>query len=103
MSESRELRNIAGPKRNDVTGEWERLRNKELTDLYSPPNIIRVIKWRRMKYDGHMTHMGLGDIRTWFWWGNVREGNHLEDPGKDGRIILILISGNGRETWTGLI
>jgi len=35
--------------------------------------------------------MGLGDMHTWFWWGNLRERNHLEDSDKDGRIILICI------------
>ena len=58
MSESRELTSIVGPKRNDVIGEWERLPNKELNDLYSSPYIIRVIKWRRRRYDGHIAHVG---------------------------------------------
>jgi hypothetical protein len=44
-----------------------------------------------MRYEGHITHMALGGMHTWFWWGNLRERNHLEDPGKDGRIILMWI------------
>jgi hypothetical protein len=46
--ENRVLRGIFGPKRDEVTGEWRRLHNEELNDLFSSPNIIRVIKWRRM-------------------------------------------------------
>jgi hypothetical protein len=57
--ENRVLR-IFGPKRDEVTREWRRLHNKELDDLYSSPNIIRVIKSRRMKWAGHVAHMGEG-------------------------------------------
>ena len=52
------LRRIFGPRRNDVTGEWRRLHNEELIDLYSSPNIVRVIKWRRMRWVGHVARMG---------------------------------------------
>jgi hypothetical protein len=55
--ENRVLRRIFGPKRDKVTREWRRLRNKELYDLYSP-NIICVIKSRRMRWAGHVAHMG---------------------------------------------
>jgi hypothetical protein len=51
------LRRIFGPKRDDVTGEW-RLHNKELYALYSSPNIIRVIKSRRLRWAGHVACMG---------------------------------------------
>jgi hypothetical protein len=54
------LRRIFGPKRDEVTGEWRRLHNKELNDLYSSPNIIWVIKSRRMRWTGHVAHMGEG-------------------------------------------
>jgi hypothetical protein len=47
--ENRVLRRIFGPKRDEVTGEWRRLHNKEINDLYSSPNIIQVIKTRRMR------------------------------------------------------
>jgi hypothetical protein len=58
--ENRVLRGIFGPKRDGVTGEWRRLRNEELNDLYSSPNIIRVIKSRRMRWAGHVARMGEG-------------------------------------------
>jgi hypothetical protein len=52
------LRRIFGPKRDEVTGEWRRLHNKELYSLYSSPNKIRVIKSRRLRWAGHVAHMG---------------------------------------------
>ena len=52
------LRRIFGPRRDEVTGEWRRLHNEELNDLYCSPNIVRVIKWRRMRWAGHVAHMG---------------------------------------------
>jgi hypothetical protein len=59
VSENRLLR-IFGPERDDVTGEWRKLHNEELKDLYSLPNIVRVIKSRRMKWAGHVASMGEG-------------------------------------------
>jgi hypothetical protein len=58
--ENRVLRRIFGPKRDEVTGEWRRLHNKELNDLYSSQNIILVIKSRRMGWAGHVARMGEG-------------------------------------------
>jgi hypothetical protein len=55
--ENRVLRRIFGPKRDEVIREWRRLHNDELYDLYSSPNIIRVIKSRRMKWAGHVACM----------------------------------------------
>jgi hypothetical protein len=49
---------ILGPKRDEVTGEWRKLHNKELHDLYSSPGIIRIIKLRRMRWAGHVARMG---------------------------------------------
>jgi hypothetical protein len=56
--ENRVLRRIFGPKRDEATGDWRRLHNEELNDLYSSPNIIRVIKSRKMRWAGHVTRMG---------------------------------------------
>jgi len=56
--ENRALKRIFGPERDEVTGEWRKLHNKELNDLYSPPNIVRVIKSKRMRWAGHVACMG---------------------------------------------
>jgi len=58
LFENRVLRRIYGPKRAEVTGEWGKLHNEELNDLYSSPNIIRVIKSRIMSWVGHVARMG---------------------------------------------
>jgi hypothetical protein len=56
------VRGIFGPKRDEVTGEWRRLHNEELNDLYSSPNTIRVIKSRRMRWAGHVARMDEGRV-----------------------------------------
>jgi len=56
--ENRALRKVFGPKRDKVTGEWRKLYNEELNDLYSLPNIVRVVKSRRMIWTGHVARMG---------------------------------------------
>jgi len=58
--ENRVLRKIFGPKRVEVTGEWRKLHNEELNDLYCSPNIVRVIKSRIMRCGGHVAGMGEG-------------------------------------------
>jgi hypothetical protein len=57
MSENRVLRRILGPKRDEVTGGWRKLHNKEPRNLYSSPHIIRMIKSRRMRWAGHVACM----------------------------------------------
>jgi hypothetical protein len=86
--ENRVLRRIFGPKMDEVTREWRRLHNVELYALYSSPNIIRVIKSRRLRWAGNVDVWGRGEVHTGLYWGNLREGDHLEDPGVDGKIIL---------------
>jgi hypothetical protein len=56
--ENRVLRTVFGPKRDAVTGEWRKLHNEELNDLYSFPNIVRVVKSRRVRWAGHVARMG---------------------------------------------
>ena len=57
VTENRVLRRIFGPKRDEVTGEWRKLHNEELNNLYCSPNIARVIKWRRMRWAGNVARM----------------------------------------------
>jgi len=59
------LRRIFGPRSEEVTGEWRRLHNEELNDLYSSTNIVRVIKSRRMRCAGHVARMG--EERGVYW------------------------------------
>jgi hypothetical protein len=73
--ENRMLRRIFGPKRDEVTGEWRKLHNEELHDLYSSPSIIRIIKSRRMRWAGHV-EWGRRGTRIEYWWGSQRERDH---------------------------
>ena len=84
---------------NEVTREWRKLHNEELSDPYSSPNIVRVIKSRRMRWAGHVARMGKGEAYTGFLWGNLRERDHLEDAGADGRIIFRWIF----RKWEGVV
>ena len=77
-------------KRDEVTGHWRRLHNEGLRYLYSLP-IVRVIKSRRMRWAGHVAHMGKRRGVCRVLWGNLRERDYLEGLGIDGRIILTLI------------
>ena len=82
------LRRIFGPRRDKVTGEWRKLHNEELNDLYSSPNSIWMIKPRRMRWEGHVVRMGerRGVYRVLV--GKTEGKSHLEDPDIDGMIIL---------------
>jgi hypothetical protein len=80
------LRKIFGPKREE-DGSWRKLHNDDLHDLYSSPNIVRVIK-SRMRWAGHVAHMGRGEVRTGFWLGGPKASDHWEDLGGGGRITL---------------
>jgi hypothetical protein len=86
--ENRKLRRIFGPLRDEVTVKWRKLHNEELNDLYSSLSIFRVIKSRRLRWSGHVAHMG--EIRSVYrvLVGKPERKSHLEDPGIDGKIIL---------------
>jgi hypothetical protein len=86
--ENRALKRIVGPMTDEVIGEWRKLHNKELNDLYSSPNIIRVIKSRRMRWAQHVARVGEKRGAYRFWWGSLKERDHMEHPGVDGWIIL---------------
>jgi hypothetical protein len=70
--ENRVLRRIFGSKRDEVIGEWGKLHNEELHDLYSSPGIIRIMKARRMRWSGHVARMERG-TRIGCWWESQRE------------------------------
>ena len=82
------LRRIFGPKKDEVTGEWRKLHNEELNDLCSLPNIVRVVKSRRMRWAGHVARMG------------EDRGVHRVLVGKpEGKRLL----GRARHKWEGNI
>ena len=90
MFENRVLRRIFGPKRDKVTGEWRKLHNEELSDLYSSPNIVRVKKIEKIEMGGACSAYGERRDVYRVLVENLNERDHLGDPGVDGRIILTL-------------
>jgi len=78
------------------------LNNEELNDLYSSPNIVRVMKPRRMRWSGHMTRMGEERGCIGSWWGNRRERDHWGDLGVDGWILGWISRRRDVVIWTGL-
>jgi hypothetical protein len=90
-------------KREEVTREWRKLHNGELIDLYYSPNTVRLIN-SRVRWAGHVARMGSGEVYIEFWWGTLRERDHLGDPDVDGRITLRWIFRKWDvEAWTGSI
>jgi hypothetical protein len=82
------LRRIFGPKRDKARRDWRKLHNEGLDDLYSSPNIVRVIKSRKVRWAGHVARMGEQRHIQGFGGGNLRERDHLENSRLDGRVIL---------------
>jgi hypothetical protein len=98
--ENRVLRRIFGVERDEVMEGWRKLHNEELHNLYSSPSIIRMIKSRRVRRTEHIARMGVRGMHIGFWPESQKEGDHYEDLGIAGRIILKLIS--DRMGWYGL-
>ena len=95
------LRRVFGPRRDEVTGEWRKLHNEDFRDLYSLPNIVRVVKSKRMRWAGHVSRMGEGRGVHRVLVGNLRERDHWGDLDVDGRIILRWIFGKWEGVGTG--
>jgi hypothetical protein len=90
--ENRVSRGIFGPEREE-DGSWRKLHNDELHNLYSSPNIVRVIKSRRMRWEGHVARMGRGEVFTGFRLGGSKGRDHWEDLGVGVIITLRWILG----------
>jgi hypothetical protein len=99
------LRRIFGPKRDEVTGEWRKLHNEELNGLYSIPNIVRVIKSRRMRWAGHVARMGEWRGVYMVLVGKSEGKRPLGTPGhrwEDNIRMDLQEVGCGCEDWIGL-
>jgi hypothetical protein len=92
------LKKIFRPQRDEVMEDSRRLHKKELYDLYFSPNIMSIGR------SGSVARIGRREVHTWFWWGNLRETDHLENLGIDGSIILMWIfkKWNGGMDWIDL-
>jgi hypothetical protein len=98
--ENRVLRRVFGPKRNEVTGEWRKLLDEELHDLYSSLNIVRLIKSTRMRRSGHVAHMEKRRIAYRILVGKP-EGKRPRHRWED-NIKMDLQAMDGGWAWTGL-
>ena len=101
MFENRVLRRLLGPKRDEVTGDWRKLHKEELRDLYSLPNIVRVVKSRRMDWAGHVARMGEGRGVHRVLVRKSEGKRPLGRPRLDGRIILRWIFRKWKRVETG--
>jgi hypothetical protein len=96
------LRGIFGPKRDEATGEWRKLRNGELRDLHSSPSIIRIIKSRRMTWAGHVARLERRGVSIGFWWESRKDNIKMafRDIGRGGIDWIGLYDRNG---WRALV
>jgi hypothetical protein len=99
--ENRVLRRIFWPKRNEITGEWRKLHNEELSDLYSSPTTVRVIKLRRMRWVGHVSHMVEGEGMYRVLVGKPEEKRPLGRPRHKWEDLLEV--GGGGMDWIELV
>jgi len=88
-----------GPKRDEVTGEWRKLHNEELSDLYFLPNVVRVVTSRRMRWARHVARIGEGRGVHRVLVGKPEGKNHWGETDVDGRIILRWIF----RKWEGVV
>ena len=102
MFESRVLRTIFGPKRDKATGEWRKLHNGELSDLYSLPNILRVVKSRRLRWAGHVARMGEGRGVHSVLVGKLEGKRPLGRPRRRWEDNIKMEMGGGGGDWMGL-
>jgi hypothetical protein len=86
--ENRVLRRLFGPNRDEVTGDWRKLHNEELHNLYSSPSIIRVIKSRRMRWAEHVARMGVKGMHIVYWWESRKDRDYCEHQDVGGLTIL---------------
>jgi hypothetical protein len=70
------LKRIFSPKRDEVTGDRRKLHNEELRNLYSSPNVTRMMKSRRMRWTGLIARMARRGMHIVYWWENQKERNH---------------------------
>jgi hypothetical protein len=82
---NRVQKQIFGPKTEEIRGNWRKLRNKELSDLNCSPNIIAIIRSRKMGWADMWHGWKRRELFTGFWWGNLKEGDHFEE---EERLIL---------------
>jgi hypothetical protein len=102
LFENRVLRRIFGPKRDEVSGGWRKLHNEELHNLCSSPNIIRIMKSRRIRWAGHVAHIGAKKNEYRIWRGNLEAKRPLERP-RDIWADNSKMDLRDGVIWTGLI
>jgi hypothetical protein len=91
-------------RRNEVMGGWRKQHNEELHDLCYSPNIIKMIKLRKMRWMGHVTQMGKGRTCIVYWLEGHREGDHKKYKDIDGWIKLRwMLERKSGAAWTGLV